>query len=1028
MANTPIVSDSNNPAYDGFLSTANGFYAGEAWNMGSDSSTAVALSTTRYINSTFAHAGNLQGIILGMYSELAYSTVTPYGVDVRLEQIATVTLTIASPCVVTLTGHGFSGGERVSITTTGALPTGLTATSTYFVKYINANTFNLSLTSGGANINTSGTQSGTHTLGVERAVKTLTSSDINPEFVQGGTPYVTTGIARLTGFVPFKFTTPYAVDTTASKWRFRVAHDTTIGATNTWSLTTSDTTNPTYVAWCDNQATATNGDILCIADKVYIDKSFTTGGAVGTGTTTPGYGGLICRTTDISRGGVCLMEWHPTPAASYTFTCAGLIAFGKFSGLRIGTHVDFTTSLSSGATSATLAAPWAWTTGTYQLVFSSMSVWKTVTLTNGSTAVSWTGGLSENVENWGAVAINNSSQAIVTRSSAPAAGTGACGFVGLAGVGSSSRERGKGAFCLYGEVPAKPYGILASDAAISQAVIEMTEDLSSAWAVNDYVYVGKQDTQSQGTTVWQQIQNISGTTITLTSNLLTNARKAGGCVLNRDRGWGIKFLGYSNAAYLYAFIDPPNYLDIRGVQFYDTYMQFYGVGSNYMYKCLPQNRARSQICDNSFVFTSTTALYGIVSLMIPPEGAIVERNWSFRGHVLSSLYTYVSRAVPAYPWIAGELEYNDNISLSVASGGTLAPTAGYSKINADNNVVQNTSSSYLTYYSGKNSIFTNNVFWGGGTTAGNYGTVALSNSVAVRSENNSFDNCLNAIGPVNGTTILAFESFDDKFGVEQANTYDFASITNGYFDLVFNSPTGNINIDYTQTDFSETVDLSRLSIVDEDNTANKDRTVKTYGEIVRCGDGLTDTTVHTAGSGKFSARFESKSSTDALMWESTRPTGNIQNKDLVIAVWCKINSATYYSGTHQQPRVTVEFDNGTQTYVDAAASTAWQLITVPVSPTTTFGQIKVTLSTRTDATGSDAYVYWDDASVLDPAGVVVNTGGFDLWSDGVPITPIISTSISAQDVWAADPATFGVGTVGAWVNKLLSVGKFLGLK
>lgn len=74
----------------------------------------------------------------------------------------TFTVTIASPAVVTLTGHGFLAGQEVVFSTTGALPTGLTAGTTYFVLAPTANTFNVSLTAGGAAINTSGIQSGVH--------------------------------------------------------------------------------------------------------------------------------------------------------------------------------------------------------------------------------------------------------------------------------------------------------------------------------------------------------------------------------------------------------------------------------------------------------------------------------------------------------------------------------------------------------------------------------------------------------------------------------------------------------------------------------------------------------------------------------------------------------------------------------------------------------------------------------------------------------------------------------------------------
>jgi hypothetical protein len=82
--------------------------------------------------------------------------------------IGAATISIASPAVVTRTGHGLADGDKVYFTTTGALPTGLLAgsptTNNYFVRDSNANTFRLSLSSSGSLINTSGTQSGTHTL------------------------------------------------------------------------------------------------------------------------------------------------------------------------------------------------------------------------------------------------------------------------------------------------------------------------------------------------------------------------------------------------------------------------------------------------------------------------------------------------------------------------------------------------------------------------------------------------------------------------------------------------------------------------------------------------------------------------------------------------------------------------------------------------------------------------------------------------------------------------------------------------
>lgn len=78
----------------------------------------------------------------------------------------TVTISIASPAVVTLSNHDLQPGQEISFTTTGALPTGITAGQIYYVisAGIAAGTFRFSATLGGSAVNTSGTQSGTHTL------------------------------------------------------------------------------------------------------------------------------------------------------------------------------------------------------------------------------------------------------------------------------------------------------------------------------------------------------------------------------------------------------------------------------------------------------------------------------------------------------------------------------------------------------------------------------------------------------------------------------------------------------------------------------------------------------------------------------------------------------------------------------------------------------------------------------------------------------------------------------------------------
>jgi hypothetical protein len=78
---------------------------------------------------------------------------------------ATVTVTIANPAVVTWTAHALIATDTFTFLTTGALPTGITAGTTYFViaAGLGANVFEFSTSSGGAAVITTGSQSGVHT-------------------------------------------------------------------------------------------------------------------------------------------------------------------------------------------------------------------------------------------------------------------------------------------------------------------------------------------------------------------------------------------------------------------------------------------------------------------------------------------------------------------------------------------------------------------------------------------------------------------------------------------------------------------------------------------------------------------------------------------------------------------------------------------------------------------------------------------------------------------------------------------------
>lgn len=126
----------------------------------------MAVTVTLYSH-TPKRFGNKEVNLANLRVKLLANAATFTAAHTSIEQVdggskSTVTLTIASPGKVNLNGHGKTADTPVMLNTTGALPTGLTAGVTYYVRNPGANDFELSATPGGASINFTGTQSGVH--------------------------------------------------------------------------------------------------------------------------------------------------------------------------------------------------------------------------------------------------------------------------------------------------------------------------------------------------------------------------------------------------------------------------------------------------------------------------------------------------------------------------------------------------------------------------------------------------------------------------------------------------------------------------------------------------------------------------------------------------------------------------------------------------------------------------------------------------------------------------------------------------
>lgn len=168
------LTDASTIAVD--ASTANNFFLAIAGNRtlgvptnlvaGQQGTICVRQDTTGSRTLAYAWCYRWAGGTAGTLSTVGCSEdQLVYSVDVY--GTSTVTITNASPGVMTWTAHGLTTGQQIQLTTTGSLNTGLTASTTYFFTRVDANSGKFSTTlancAAGTFINTSSTGSGTQT-------------------------------------------------------------------------------------------------------------------------------------------------------------------------------------------------------------------------------------------------------------------------------------------------------------------------------------------------------------------------------------------------------------------------------------------------------------------------------------------------------------------------------------------------------------------------------------------------------------------------------------------------------------------------------------------------------------------------------------------------------------------------------------------------------------------------------------------------------------------------------------------------
>ena len=923
------------------LSQANAFWRVESHNLsfiGSTTTYGVSIASSQYIPLTFNDVGIFQGVVLNLFSN--DTAPCTYSALVELQQSRTCLMPVASPGVVTLVGHGFSNGQQVQFTTSGTLPTGIVSNTIYYARNSDCvtplNEFWVYSTQ--AYAIAGGTTGRINFTGVPSGTHTCHDLKADKTLTALSINGRTYGSSyyRTMGYhtIDFRgFSSSITINTAASGWRFRVARSGT-GA-GTWYLARGrDNVTFSYAAYCDTLLSFTNGDTLIVADYCDIDQSATFAGVLGMGDTIAGTAIVICSNqTDITTDNVSYLRCLD-PVSGYTLTINGLVLINSHAGFRAGTS----------------ASP--------------IPLDKKLTIIFGLVV-----------------------------------GTSKIGFICSYSAYSTSYYSGcKSSLFLYGESVSQLRTTLSEQALVGDNHIHTTDDMSAIWNIGDIIAIGKQNVIGQGSLIYHTISSFSGTQINLTPNIASYARYNGASVINiTEANYSISLKSDNTTAVATSLLSFNN-LNIEGVyNYYHSFSQSLGI---YYYSDDDDDVIIKSTCKNCCAAVTTDVNLVVLGVsFINRKGFDIDK---LVGHRVQMVYYPMGGGNTTY-FISGDVTINDICVLSPYNYGFGFSTTYTGCLITITNVYldNNRAATYCLCISGINIICKNIYLWGVGSSI-TYPALYF-NGANNYFENVHIDGCTVAIGTLS-TSIVQSNIFKDVYiDVEKASTSDYSLPSSSSINTLFKNTTGFIT-PYDANQQAKWTAGSYLVFKDKEGIANNDMVMRRGGNIQRCGDGLTDTTVHTTGTGKFSVRYESiwqtySQSTDVRKWvylEMPLITGNCNGKQITLKIWIKINSANYYSGTYSKPRIRIIYDNDvTEVYAEAINDTNWQQVTLSFTPATNANKIKVYLETRTDQTGTNSYVYFDDMEFILPYNQFSNFGGLDLWYDG---EPVLSATINTNQV------------------------------
>ena len=167
---TQYETNSGNSSQVPLVGWGAGPWGAGAWGIGQSTSTSLFIWNQRNFGEDLVYGPRGQGIYYWS-AKIGYAPIQ-------------ITISIGTPGLITLpAGFSFPDSTAITFTSTGALPTGLSVGTTYFVVNSTGGTFNVATTVNGTPITTSGSQSGIQRIS-QRGINLATTGDADTPIFQ----------------------------------------------------------------------------------------------------------------------------------------------------------------------------------------------------------------------------------------------------------------------------------------------------------------------------------------------------------------------------------------------------------------------------------------------------------------------------------------------------------------------------------------------------------------------------------------------------------------------------------------------------------------------------------------------------------------------------------------------------------------------------------------------------------------------------------------------------------------------------